>query len=47
MTKKPSAFILENVEGLVTHDRVDRSKPIGRTLETILSKLDELGYNVS
>lgn len=46
-TKKPAGFLLENVEGLVTHDRVDTSKPIGRTLETILQKLEELGYQVS
>lgn len=45
--KKPGSFILENVEGLITHDRVDKTKPIGRTLETILIKLEELGYNVS
>lgn len=45
--KKPAGFLLENVEGLVTHDRVDRTRPIGRTLETILKHLDDLGYNVS
>ncbi|MCL2445018.1 DNA (cytosine-5-)-methyltransferase [Candidatus Saccharibacteria bacterium] len=45
--KKPRAFLLENVEGLVTHDRVDKAKPIGRTLETILSHLEDLGYKTS
>ncbi len=45
--KKPAAFLLENVEGLVAHDRVDKTKPIGRTLETILLHLEELGYNVT
>lgn len=45
--KKPAGFILENVEGLTTHDRVDVKKPIGRTLETILVHLEELGYQVS
>jgi DNA (cytosine-5)-methyltransferase 1 len=45
--KKPAGFILENVEGLKTHDRVDPKKPIGRTLETIIKHLEELGYNVS
>lgn len=45
--KQPAAFLLENVEGLVTHDRVDKTKPIGRTLETILLHLDELGYHVT
>lgn len=38
--KKPRYFILENVEGLVTHDK-------GRTLNTILKHLEELGYNVA
>lgn len=45
--KKPKAFLLENVEGLVTHDRIDKTKPIGRTLETILEHLETLGYKVS
>lgn len=47
LDKKPKAFILENVEGLVLHDRIDRSKSIGRTLETILEHLRALGYAVS
>lgn len=45
--KKPKTFLLENVEGLVLHDRVDKTKPIGRTLETILEHLTDLGYKVS
>lgn len=45
--KKPKAFILENVEGLVHHDKVDKNKPIGRTLETILDHLAKLNYKVS
>ncbi len=45
--KKPKYLILENVEGLVTHDRVDSKKKIGRTLETILRSLSKLGYKVS
>ncbi len=45
--KKPSSFILENVEGLVAHDRVDRKKPIGRTLETIILTLEKIGYKVT
>lgn len=44
--KKPEGFLLENVEGLVNHDKVDKSKKIGRTLETIITKLEKLGYNV-
>lgn len=45
--KKPKTFLLENVEGLVNHDKVDKSKPMGRTLETILTHLEDLGYKVS
>ena len=36
---KPSAFVLENVSGLVTHDS-------GRTLTTIVETLDELNYDI-
>lgn len=46
--KRPYGFILENVEGLVTHDRENPQDKIGRTLSTILHKLeDELKYQVS
>lgn len=45
--KKPVGFLLENVEGLKTHDRVDPKQPIGRTLETIIVHLEDLGYEVS
>lgn len=46
--KNPYGFILENVEGLVTHDRETSQEKIGRTLSTILYKLEtELGYQVS
>ena len=45
--KKPSGFILENVEGLVNHDRIDKNAPIGRTLKTILQHLEALGYKIS
>lgn len=38
--KKPFGFLLENVEGLVSHDK-------GRTLATILGTLDSLGYSVA
>lgn len=37
--KKPKAFMLENVKGLTNHDN-------GKTLQTILDILDELGYDV-
>lgn len=36
---QPKAFFLENVKGLVIHDR-------GRTFKTILNALDEVGYVV-
>lgn len=38
--KRPSAFLLENVQGLITHDK-------GRTLEVILSVLNELNYDTT
>lgn len=38
--KKPKGFILENVEGLVTHDH-------GKTFKVILNTLGELGYCVN
>ena len=44
--KKPKGFILENVEGLVIHDRKDKKSPIGQTLSTILQSLENLGYKV-
>ena len=34
---RPKAFLLENVRGLKTHDK-------GRTFETIINKLQNLGY---
>ncbi len=37
--KTPKAFLLENVPGLVNHDK-------GRTFKTILEALDEIGYKV-
>ena len=37
---KPKAFLLENVRGLTTHDN-------GRTFQTIVGKLEELGYGVT
>ncbi len=36
--KKPNAFLLENVKALKSHDN-------GRTFETIISTLNNLGYN--
>lgn len=37
--KKPSGFVLENVKQLVGHDK-------GRTIKTIVSTLNELGYDI-
>ena len=49
--KQPKYFLLENVENLVTHDlsKEDKKlgKTIGKTLETILFVLEELGYKVT
>lgn len=39
-TKTPKGFILENVEGLVNHDK-------GKTLKVILRTLEQIGYTVS
>lgn len=39
-------FILENVEGLVTHDRENNTDKEGRTIQTIMNVLtNDLGYN--
>lgn len=38
--KKPKYLLLENVSGLLSHDK-------GRTFAVILGTLDELGYDVS
>lgn len=45
--KLPYGFVLENVEGLVNHDRVNPKDKIGRTLTIILEHLEALGYKVS
>ena len=45
--KKPYGFILENVEGLVVHDKENPKDEIGRTLTVILAALEKLGYKVS
>lgn len=45
--KKPKAFVLENVEGLVNHDKINPKDKIGRTLTIILQTLVELGYKVN
>lgn len=45
--KKPYGFILENVEGLVSHDKDDSNLKIGKTLTVILNSLTQLGYKVT
>lgn len=45
--KRPAAFILENVEGLVGHDKENATDSIGRTLSVILEKLRLLDYHVT
>lgn len=47
LDKKPKGFILENVEGLVSHGGRDKGEKYGKTLSTILKKLELAGYNVS
>jgi DNA (cytosine-5)-methyltransferase 1 len=45
---EPKGFILENVEGLVKHDLENKNDEIGRTLRTIVDKLEnELDYQVT
>ena len=44
--KDVDGFILENVEGLVTHDRVSNNDKEGRTIQVIMNVLTkDLGYN--
>lgn len=45
--KKPFGFVLENVEGLVNHDKIKPKDEMGRTLSTILQHLNDLGYKVN
>lgn len=45
--KQPYGFVLENVEGLVNHDKENPKDKIGRTLTTIIEHLETLGYKVS
>lgn len=45
--KQPFGFLLENVEGLVNHDKCNKNDKIGRTLTTIIQHLEVLGYKIS
>lgn len=45
--KQPEGFVLENVPGLVNHDRKNPKDKMGKTLTVILNTLNELGYKVN
>ena len=45
--KKPKGFLLENVEGLVNHDKKKKNDAIGNTLQVIIKILEDLGYYVN
>ena len=45
--KRPEGFLLENVEGLVTHQKENKKDNIGKTFKIILKTLEDLGYKVS
>ena len=45
--KNPYGFVLENVEGLVNHDKINPKDKMGRTLTLILSHLKALGYKIT
>lgn len=45
--KKPEGFLLENVEGLVNHDKINAADEYGQTLDIILKSLRALGYFVA
>lgn len=44
--QKPQGFILENVEGLMKHGGVEEGQIYGKTLLTIIQKLEMIEYNV-
>lgn len=45
--KRPVGFILENVEGLLIHNKINKTDDFGDTFKTILNKLQALGYKVN
>ncbi len=45
--KQPYGFVLENVEGLVNHEKANPHDEMGKTLTVILDTLKDLGYQVS
>ncbi|MCF0187675.1 MAG: DNA (cytosine-5-)-methyltransferase, partial [Bacteroidaceae bacterium] len=42
---QPQVFIYENVYGVLTHDKVDKTQKYGRTWETMQNVFNELGYH--
>lgn len=44
---KPEVFIYENVYGVLTHDKVDKTQKYGRTWETMQNVFNELGYHIA
>lgn len=45
--KNPTGFLLENVEGLITHQKENKTDKMGKTFKTIIQVLEDLGYKVS
>lgn len=45
--KEPYGFVLENVEGLVNHDKKNPKDKTGRTLSLILKHLEALDYKIN
>lgn len=45
--KKPKAFLLENVEGLITHNKMDKNDKIGKTFQVMIEILENLGYKIN
>lgn len=44
---QPEVFIYENVYGVLTHDKVDKTQKYGRTWETMQNVFNELGYHIA
>ena len=45
--KKPFGFLLENVEGLLSHNKTDKKELYGETFKSIIDILEDLGYHTS
>lgn len=44
---QPEVFIYENVYGVLTHDKVDKTQKYGRTWDTMQNVFNELGYHIA